>query len=57
MGFPDVAFMPSRGRFATTFLNTCGRSEGHGTTTCLKCGCGKQGHSVLGVDKGILWLG
>ena len=45
MGFLDMAFLPSRDSFSTTFLN-CGRSESLGTTTCLKL--------WLAVSKGML---
>ena len=46
MGFQDMAFLPSRGRFSTTFLKNCGRGKSLGTTTCLK--------AVVGVSKGML---
>ena len=36
MVFQDVAFLPSRASFYTTFLKYCGRGESLGTTTCLK---------------------
>ena len=36
MDFHDVAFLPSRTSFFTTFLNKCGRGEGLVTATCLK---------------------
>ena len=46
MGFQDVAFLPSRAHFATTFLEYCGRGYGLGTTTCLKTMIGgKQGYA------------
>ena len=45
MCFQDVAFLPSRARFFTTFLVSCGRGEGLGSTTCLgNVFGGKQGH-------------
>ena len=48
MGFQDVAFMPSRDSFSTTFLRECGRREGFRTTKCLKTVVvGKQGQPYL----------
>ena len=44
MGFQDVALLPSRASFYTTFLKHCGR--GLGTATCLK--------TVVGVAVGML---
>ena len=46
MGFQDLAFLPSRACFFTTFLTNCGRGESLVTTTCLK--------TVAGVNKGLL---
>ena len=47
MGFQDVAFLPSRTSFSTTFLKNCGRGEGFRTTTCHKTVVGgKQGHAA-----------
>ena len=46
MGFMDVAFLPSKASFSTTFLQNCGRGEGLVTTTCLSAVVGdKQGHA------------
>ena len=46
MGFQDVAFLPSRASFSTTFLKSYGRGESLVTTTCLKTVVGgKQGHA------------
>ena len=41
MCFQDVAFLPSRACFATTFLRNCGRGEILGTT-CLATVVGDQ---------------
>ena len=50
MDFQDVAFLPSRTRFSTTFLKNCGRDESLGTTTCLKNVVGgKQGHALCNI--------
>ena len=46
MGFQDIAFLPTRASFSTTFLKNCGRGESLGTTTCPK--------TVVGVSKGML---
>ena len=46
MVFQDVAFLPSRASFSTTFINNCGRGESLRTTACLK--------AVVGVSKGML---
>ena len=46
LGFQDVAFLPYRASFYTTFIKHCGRGEGLWTTTCLKL--------WLGVSKGML---
>ena len=44
MGCQDVAFLPSRASFSTTFISNCGRGESPGITTCLKIVVGgKQG--------------
>ena len=46
MGFQDVAFLPSRASYSSTFLNNCGRGKSLGNTTCLKTAVGcKQGHA------------
>ena len=46
MGYQDVAFLPSRASFSTTFLKNCGRGESLGTTTFLKTVVGgRQGHA------------
>ena len=42
----DVAFLPSRDSFSTTFVKNCGRGESLRTTTCLK--------TVVRVSKGML---
>ena len=48
MGFQDVAFLPFRSGFSTTFPINCGRVEGHGTTTCLiAVAGGRQGHAPV----------
>ena len=45
IGFQDVAFLPTRACFGTTFLETEGRDESLRTTMCLKTVVGgKQGH-------------
>ena len=44
-GFQDVAFLPFRASFSTTFFLTC-RGESLGTTTCLK--------TVVGGEQGML---
>ena len=55
MGSPDVAFLPSRASFSTTFHEDCGIGESLRTTTCPKI--------VVGASKGMLpvrlrlWLG
>ena len=36
MRFQDVAFLPSRANFSTTFLDNCGRGEMLEITTCSK---------------------
>ena len=36
MVIQDVAFLPSRASFPTTFLKNCGRDESLVNTTCLK---------------------
>ena len=46
MGFKDVAFLPSRGSFSTTFFPKCGDGESLFTTTSLKV--------VVGVSKNML---
>ena len=46
MGFHNVAYLPFRASFCTTFLINCDRSENLRTTTCLKI--------VAGVNKGML---
>ena len=47
MGFQDVAFLPSRANFSTTFLKKCGRGEYLGTTTCPNTvDEGLQGHAA-----------
>ena len=44
--FQDVAFLPSRASFSTTFLQSCARNECLVTTTCLiALVWGKQGHA------------
>ena len=48
MGLQDVAFLPSRASFYTTFLKNCGRGEILGTTTCHK--------TVVGDKPGFLHL-
>ena len=46
MCFVDVAFLPPRASFSTTFPKNCGRGGNLGTTTCLKNVVGgKQGHA------------
>ena len=46
MGFQDVAFLPSRASFSTTFLRNHGRSESIRTTACLiSVGSGNQGYA------------
>ena len=35
MGLQDVAFLPSRASFSTTFLKNCGRDDGLWTITYL----------------------
>ena len=45
MGFQDVAFLPSRASFFTTFLKNCDRRESLWIITCLKI--------VVGVSKGM----
>ena len=35
MGFQDVAFLPSRANFSTTFVKICGRDEVLRTVTYL----------------------
>ena len=46
MGFQDVAFLPSRATFSTTFIKFCGRVEILLTTTHLKAvDVGMQGHT------------
>ena len=46
MGSQDVALLPSRASFSTTFLTNCGRCEGLGINTCLKTVVGgQQGHA------------
>ena len=59
MGFLEIAFMPSRASFSTTFLKNCGRCESLWTTTCLKTAVGvKQGHAPCRIPllKHILFL-
>ena len=46
MGFRDVALMPPRASFSTTFLKNYGRGESLGTSTCLM--------TVVGVSKAML---
>ena len=46
MGFQNIAFLPSRASFPTTFLKNCGRGECLVTITCLK--------TIVGVSKGVL---
>ena len=46
IGSHDVAFLPSRASFSTTFLKNCGRGESLRTTTCLE--------AVVGVSTGML---
>ena len=46
MSFQDVAFIPSRASFSTTFLKHCDIGECLGTSTCLK--------TMVGVSKGML---
>ena len=36
MGFQDVAFLPSRASFFTTFLINCGIDESVRTAACLR---------------------
>ena len=36
MGFQDVAFLPFRASYSTTFLLNCRRGESLETITCLK---------------------
>ena len=44
--FHDVAFLPSRASFSTTFLKNCGRGESlRNTTYLITVFRGKQGHS------------
>ena len=43
MGFHDVAFLPSRASFATTFLEDCGRDDGLGTTMSKNWLCVSNG--------------
>ena len=46
MGFQDVAFLPSRASFYTTFLKNCGGGCEVGTVTYNKAVVGgKQGHA------------
>ena len=46
MSFQDVAFVPFRASFFTTYLKVCGRGESLGTTTCLGTVVwGTQGHA------------
>ena len=46
MGSHDVAFLPSKASFSTTFLTNGGRGEGLRTTTCLRTVVrGKQVHA------------
>ena len=46
MGFQDVAFLPSRDSFITTFLKHCGRGKSLWIAKCHK--------TVIGVCKGML---
>ena len=47
IGFPDVALLPSRDSFSTTFLRNCGRGESLMITTCPKTAVGgKQGDAT-----------
>ena len=46
MGFRDVAFLPSRASFSSTFLTNYDRGESLRTATSLK--------TVVGVSKGML---
>ena len=46
MDFLDLAFLPSRASFHTTFLRNCGRGDCLRTATCLSTLFGgKQGHA------------
>ena len=46
MGFHNVAFLPPRASFSTTFPKHCGRGKGLWTTTYLKTEVGgRQGHA------------
>ena len=44
----DVAFLPLRASFSTTFLKNCGRGESFVTTTCLM--------TVVEVSNGTLYV-
>ena len=46
MGYKDVAFLPSRASFSTTFLKICGRGENLWTAACHK--------AVEGLSKDML---
>ena len=46
IGCQDVAFLPSKASFSTTFLKNCGRDESLGATTCHE--------TVVVVSKGML---
>ena len=58
MSFQDVAFLPSRNSFSTTFLKNCGKGESHRTTTCLNTVVGgRHGHApckILSLHKASL---
>ena len=46
MSFQDVAFLPSKASFSSTFLRNNGRGEGFCITRCAKTVVGgKQGHA------------
>ena len=47
MAFQDVAYLPLRASFSTTFHKNFGRGESLGTTTCRETMVGhKQGHAI-----------
>ena len=48
MGSYDVAFVPCRASFLTTFHKNCGRNESLGTTICPKtvAGCKPRDHHM-----------